>query len=387
MGQTTVTVITDGRRSEYLFMSRFALRRDRLRKVLRSADLPALLVSQEKNVTYLTGFTGEASWLLLSMNDAIVLSDGRFNEQLQRECPDLDAEIRFPPTTLPELVHRVLSRGKWSRLAFEADDLTVSTHTALKSQCPGQEWVPSQGLVESLREVKDAEEQAAIRRAIDVAERAFGVVRASLLGSQTEKDLADALDHQIRRFGGAGCCFEPIVGVGPNGALPHYRAGDTRLSSSPFVLIDWGARVAGYVSDLTRVLVTGRIPPKLERLYGVVLTAQLRAIEQIRPGALLENIDAAARWVIEKAGWGANFTHGLGHGIGLAVHEAPRLAVRQTRALKAGMVITVEPGIYLPGWGGIRIEDDVLVTRNGHEVLTSVPKSFDECVVQIVSTL
>lgn len=339
------------------------------------------MVSQEKNVTYLTGFSGEASWLLLSKNDAVILSDGRFIEQLQRECPDLDAEIRLPPTQLPDLVQRIVSKGQWSQVAFEADEMTFSTHAVLKSQCPEQDWVPSQGIVESLREVKDTEELAAIRRAIDVAERAFNVVRASLLGSQTEKDVADALDYQIRRFGGSGCCFEPIVGVGANGALPHYRAGDVRLGASPFVLIDWGARVAGYVSDLTRVLVTGRIPPKLERLYGVVLTAQLRAIEQIRPGALLEDIDAAARSVIEKAGWGASFTHGLGHGIGLAVHEAPRLAVRQKRALKAGMVITIEPGIYLPGWGGIRIEDDVLVTRNGHEVLTSVPKSFDACVV------
>ncbi|MFM2096351.1 MAG: hypothetical protein RIS70_3475 [Planctomycetota bacterium] len=364
-------------------MSRFQERRQKLRKLLKAAGIPSLLVSETNNVSYLTGFTGDASCLLLTPSDAIVLSDGRFIEQLERECPDLDAEIRLPGTTFPELLERTVGKLKLKlqSIGLEADVTTLSTHEQLVRQLPNVNWVSTRGLVEGLREIKDAEELAAIRRAIDVAQRAFAVMRAKLLPSNTEKDLADELDHQIRQFGGAGCCFEPIVGVGPNGALPHYRAGLVRIEESPFVLIDWGARVGQYISDLTRVLVTGKIPPKLERLYGVVLTAQLRAIEAIRPGVPLEEVDAAARKVIEKAGFGPHFTHGLGHGIGMAVHESPRMAVKQRQTLKAGMVVTVEPGIYLPGWGGIRIEDDILVTRTGHEVLSSVPKALEDCVV------
>lgn len=362
-------------------MSRFKERRARLRKLLRAQGLPALLVSESNSVSYLTGFTGDATCLLLLERNEIMLSDGRFIEQLQRECPDLDAEIRLPGVTFAELVQRVLGKTKGRRIALEAEHTTMSSHQALAATRPEVEWIPSSGLVESLREIKDADEIKAIRLAIDVAQRAFGVARAKLLPQTTEKQIADELDHQIRLFGGSGCCFEPIVGVGPNGALPHYRAADARIEQSPFVLIDWGARVGQYISDLTRVLVTGRIPPKLERLYGVVLKAQQAAIDVIRPGVRMDEVDAAARSIIDYAGFGSHFTHGLGHGIGMAVHESPRLAVKQVRTLKTGMVVTVEPGIYLPGWGGIRIEDDILVTRNGHEVLSTVPKSFSECVV------
>ncbi len=362
-------------------MSRFEQRRDRLRKLMKTQGLPALLVSETNNVSYLTGFTGDASCLLLTVDEEILLSDGRFIEQLERECPDLNAEIRLPGVTFSELVQRVLTKVKARRIALEADHITLTIHGSLVGALPDVEWITSSGLVESLREVKDAEEVEAIRKAIDVAQRAFAVARAKLLPGTTEKEVADELDHQIRHFGGSGCSFEPIVGVGPNGALPHYRAGAARIEQSPFVLIDWGARVGQYISDLTRVLMTGRIPPKLERLYGVVLTAQMQAIAAIRPGARMDEVDAAARTVIEKAGFGGHFTHGLGHGIGMAVHESPRLAIKQERTLKAGMVVTVEPGVYLPGWGGIRIEDDILVTRNGHEVLSSVPKSFSDCIV------
>ena len=236
-------------------------------------------------------------------------------------------------------------------------------------------------MVESLREVKDREEVAQIRAAIDLAERAFAVVRAGLRPDHTEKEIAHGLEHQIRLFGGTGCSFTPIVGVGPRGALPHARLSNHRVEESDFVLIDWGARGELYVSDLTRVLVTGRISPKLERVYGVVLKAQEAAIAAIRPGAVLKDIDATARKVIEDAGLGRYFTHGLGHGIGLEIHEGPRFAPNQERELKAGMVVTVEPGVYLPQWGGIRIEDDILVTRTGCEVLSRAAKELGDCVL------
>ncbi len=192
--------------------------------------------------------------------------------------------------------------------------------------------------------------------------------------------MADELEYQIRLFGGVCGAFPSIIGVGPRAALPHGRpTREAKIGDSDFVLIDWGARGRLYHSDLTRVLVTGRLSPELQQVYGVVLAAQRAAIAAIRPGAIMKEIDATARQVIADAGYGERFGHSLGHGIGLAVHEQPRLAPDQDRPLAPGMVVTVEPGIYLPGWGGVRIEDDVLVTEDGHEVLTSVPKELEEC--------
>jgi Xaa-Pro aminopeptidase len=189
--------------------------------------------------------------------------------------------------------------------------------------------------------------------------------------------VADNLEHQMRLFGAKGASFPSIIAVGPRAALPHARPTNKRIGEADFVLIDWGADCL-YKSDLTRVLVTGKIPPKLERIYGVVLNAQLRGIEAIGPGVACQDVDTAARKVIEDAGFGKHFGHGLGHGIGLDIHEGPRLGQGQKQILQPGMVVTVEPGIYFPGWGGVRIEDDVLVTKTGHEVLTRVPKQWSD---------
>ncbi len=362
-------------------MTQFQQRRDRLRQVVGRSPAEAILVSSCPNVTYLTGFTGDSSYLLLTPDNAIVISDGRYTQQLQEECPDVDVEIRPVATETSDWLARVVTAAGIRQLAFEGHAMTVAAYSELTEKLPDCQFVPSKSPVERLREVKDRDEVRRIRHAIDVAERAFAVVKASLRPERTEKEIAYDLEHQIRLFGGTGCSFTPIVGVGPRGALPHATLSDHCMGDSPFVLIDWGAYADLYVSDLTRVLVTGRIPPKLQRVYEVVLKAQQAAIEAIRPGALMKDIDAVARGVIEAAGFGKRFTHGLGHGIGLEIHEAPRLAANQQRKLKAGMVVTVEPGIYLPGWGGVRIEDDVLVTRTGHEVLSSVPKEFDDCVL------
>jgi Xaa-Pro aminopeptidase len=333
------------------------------------------------NVSYLTGFTGEDSYLLLSPKETLVLSDARFEEQLEHECPGLTCEIRRPPMQMLQLLEKVLGATKTRTLGLEANAITLDFHLKMVELFKETVFIPTVGHVEQLREIKDKHEVEAIRKAVDVAQRAFAVVRASLRPDTSEKNVADELEHQIRTFGGLRSSFQTIVGVGPRAALPHGRPSDRKIGESEFVLIDWGARVGQYISDLTRVLVTGKIPPKLERLYGVVLKANEAGIAAIRPGALMKDVDAAARNVIVKAGLGKEFSHGLGHGIGLEVHESPRLAMDQERPLLAGMVITVEPGIYFPGWGGIRIEDDILVTKNGHEVLSTVPKQFADCVL------
>jgi Xaa-Pro aminopeptidase len=358
-------------------------RRDNLRSLIRDAELDALLVTNFTNVGYLSGFTGDDSYLLVTADSQVLISDQRYTIQLEEECPGLPLEIRGPGSKMNEWTVDVLKKHGTARLGVESDTMTVAQFNDLKEKLAGVELKPVSGLVEKLRLIKDEGEIAAIREAARLAERAFAVVRASLRPARTEKEVAHEIEQQIRLFGGAGCSFPSIVAVGARAALPHARPTEIRIGEADFVLIDWGARGRQYVSDLTRVLVTGKIPPKLETVYGVVLRAQQQAIEAIRPGAVMQEVDAVARDIITEAGFGPQFGHGLGHGIGLEVHEAPRLAKNQTEQLQAGMVVTVEPGIYLHGWGGVRIEDDVLVTPGGHEVLTSAPKQFADCVVPI----
>ncbi len=363
-------------------MERHALRRDKLRSLVQAADADALLVTNELNVTYLTGFTGDSSYLLLTRDREWILSDARYEEDLQAECPDVAAEIRRPPTKMGEWVERLVSSVKPRKLAIEADSLSLTQFDQFVSSLGQVEFVKTSGLVEQLREIKDQDEIAETRHAVRLAERAFEVVRAGLRPDQTEREIAHQLEHQIRLLGGKGCAFPPIVAVGPQAALPHARPGVRRIEESPFVLIDWGAVSRLYRSDLTRVLATAKISPKLETIYGVVLRAQQAAIDAIRPEVALETVDAAARGVIEAAGYGPQFNHGLGHGIGLQIHEAPRLGQNEKRVLKPGMIVTVEPGIYIPQWGGVRIEDDVLVTESGREVLSNTPKELSQCVVE-----
>jgi Xaa-Pro aminopeptidase len=358
-----------------------AARRAKLLRLLKRDKLDGMLVTDVHNVTYLTGFTGDSSYLALTPERAVLVSDERYTLQIDEECPELETSIRGPGTQLLDFAARVVEDCRAQRLAIEADSVTVTVQGGLAKRLPQCDLVPTTGLVESLRAVKDREEIERIRRACDLARRAFEVVRATMTPEMSELDIAADLEYQARRFGGRGLSFPPIVGVGPRAALPHGTPTARTLGESDFTLIDWGVRESLYVSDLTRIVATSKISPKLRKLYDIVLQAQLAAIAAIRPGATCESIDWAARSVIEEAGYGKQFAHGLGHGIGLQVHEAPRFARGQSLPLAAGMVVTVEPGIYLPGWGGIRIEDDVLVTRDGCEVLTSVPKQLDECLV------
>lgn len=360
---------------------RYLGRRDKLRRAVRKAGADALLVTNFTNVTYLTGFTGDDSYLFVRQDGDVILSDPRYTTQLGEECPGLDLHIRRPGVTMLRSVIRVLRRAKTGRLGIEGDSMTVALRDRIADELKKLEIVTTTGLVERLREIKDKQEIAEIRQAVWYAEKAFGVIRATLRPEKTEKEVANEMERELRSFGAGRGGFPTIVAVGPRAALPHAVPTDRRIGSSDFVLIDWGAAGRLYKSDLTRVLVTGRISPKLERIYRVVFNAQRRAIAAIRPGAVAHEVDRAARSMIAKAGFGRKFGHGLGHGLGLEVHEAPRLGANSRVVLKPGMVVTVEPGIYLPGWGGVRIEDDVLVTRTGHEVLSSVPRTLEEAVV------
>jgi Xaa-Pro aminopeptidase len=359
----------------------FAGRRDRLRKLLEKFGADALLVTSTPNVTYLTGFTGDSSYLLVTHQSQVMISDGRFPTQIEEECPGLEMNIRRAGVLIHQQTAKILSASSVSRLAVEAESMTLASKERIADKVPKIQIGSTSGMVEHLRQVKDKDELALIRRAIRIAEKSFAVLRAGLRPEQTEKELGDGLERQFRLFGGDGPAFPTIAAVGMGAALPHAKLTDRRVGDGDLLLVDWGAQFGLYKSDLTRVLATAKISPKLRRVYEVVFRAQAQAIAAIRPGAPAAEVDTAARSVIAEAGFGPRFNHGIGHGFGLEIHEAPRMTGKNTAVLKPGMVLTVEPGVYIPGWGGVRIEDDVLVTRDGHEVLTSVPKQLDEMVV------
>jgi Xaa-Pro aminopeptidase len=363
-------------------MTPFDRRRHDLARAVREARLDALLVARPCNVSYLTGFTGDSSFCLVTLDRFIIVSDDRYRAQIEHECPGLESYIRGHDKNTYQAVGEVVGKLGLRDVGVEAAGVTLEEFERLKDLCKAANLVGKAGLVETLRAIKDETEIAAIRRAIRVAEQGFAALRATMRPTDTEKELGDLLDGYVRRAGGDGMAFPTIVGVGDRSALPHSTLSDRRLDTAPFLLVDWGARVGLYHSDLTRVLWAPGGPSRravesrLEKMYTVVLQAQTRAIAAVRPGVSVKEVDTAARGHIAAAGFGDHFTHGLGHGIGLEVHEYPAVRSNSDDVLAAGMVITIEPGVYLPGFGGVRIEDDIRVTPDGAEVLTSVPRDW-----------
>ena len=360
----------------------YVSRRTRVLRQLKHYSVDAILISGLSNVRYLTGFTGDSSWLFLSSTNAIMLSDTRYETQLQDECPGLDVVIRDSSKTITDLLTDVCSKAKVKELGIEEDHLTVGQHGGLVRKLAPVHLECTSGVVEQLREVKDKWELEQIREAIRIAERGIGVVRSLLRPDLTETQIRYSLESAMRDFGATGPGFEPIVGVGPTGALPHAHAGQRRLDESPALLVDWGAAThSGYRSDLTRVFFTSRPTKQMQQVYNVVLGAQQAAIAAIRPGVKCSDVDAIARGMIADAGFGKLFGHGLGHGFGLDIHESVRMSPLSDQIFEPGMVVTVEPGVYLPGKFGVRIEDDILVTQAGYEVMSSLPRDFDSAIV------
>jgi Xaa-Pro aminopeptidase len=356
----------------------YSKRRERLFRELKDSKIPNLLVTCPHNVTYLTGFTGEDSFLFANRGEITILSDQRYEEQLQSECPDDALFIRGATVSLMDAAAKWLAPQGLTELCVESQSTTLAQWEKLNQELKTLSIRSSNGVIEKLREKKDPTEIAAIERAISIAERSFTSVKAMLTGQMTEKNVADEIEFSIRKLGGAGSAFKSIVGVGPRAALPHGRPSDKRIEEDAFVLIDWGAKENLYLSDLTRIIVTGKATTKFRKIYQTVLNAQEAAIRAIRPGIMMSEVDAIARGIIDKAGFGKRFTHSLGHSFGLQIHESIRLARGQDRPLEPDMVVTVEPGIYIPGLAGVRIEDDVLVTKSGNRVLTSLPKQWEE---------
>lgn len=361
-----------------------AQRRRRLSRRLKAMELDAVLLTAPASVRYLSGFTGEDSYLVVGRRWAVLLTDGRFEEQARLEVPDVPAVIR--PGRMSDVVRQAVVQHGVRRLGVEAESVTLAFHRDLgKALGRGRKLVPTEELVGGLRLTKDAEELGAIRQAIRAAEEAFrGLTARGARGfvGRTEGELAAELEHRMRDAGASAAAFPSIVAAGAHAALPHYRPGGTKVERGQAVLIDWGAVVDGYCSDLTRVVFAGRIPPPIGEVYEVVLRAQAAGIAAVRARRSSRRVDRAARDVIAGAGYADHFGHGLGHGIGLEIHEDPRVSPRTDVRLARGAVVTVEPGIYLPGVGGVRIEDDVLVENDRGEVLSSLPKDLQAMVLR-----
>jgi len=352
--------------------NRFVQRRNRLLPILEQAQVDLFLVTCETNVSYLTGFTGDSTYLVAGPERSLLVSDARYTDQLLEECPDVEARIRPPQIKLHEVTIALLQELRPRRVGIEAQVMSVELRDQLAAALTSVELVPISGRIESdLRAVKDQFEVAEIRAAIEMAIRGFEELQGFVRSGMTEREAAFELEAALRRAGAERFSFPAIVAVGDRAALPHYRAGAHRLDQNPLLLLDWGAEGPGrYKSDLTRTMWRGEPTTQFREVYSTVLQAQAAAIAAIKPGLKGSEVDKIARDVITQAGYGERFGHSLGHGIGLDIHEQPRLAPTSESVLQPGMVVTVEPGIYLPHWGGVRIEDDVLVTQTGCEVLS-----------------
>lgn len=349
---------------------------------MASNEAFSLLVTDLTNIRYLTGFTGSSATLLVTAGEALIISDGRYEQQLRQQCPDLESSISPLGKSLFEFTAEHLNARSKKEVHFEYDAITLKQFEGLRDDYQGQ-LKKSGPWVQTLRAIKDEGEIQLIRESIRINEIVFKKVTQLMTAQSTEREIAAEIEYQGRCLGADGCSFEPIVAVGQNSALAHYRPGDATLGDGDFALIDWGLNYRGYASDLTRMVVKSKIPPQLAEIYEVALAAQQSAIAQIKPGVEAKQIDATARDLIAAAGFGDQFNHSLGHGIGLNIHEGPRLSPSFNDKLQPSMVVTVEPGIYLPGFGGVRIEDDVLVTENGAEVISNLPKELQQCVVPV----
>ena len=342
-------------------------------------ETPALLVTNLTNVRYLSGFTGSAGMLFVLPDRAVLVTDGRYEsqaaEQIAASGAPVEVEVAPGPGQQAAAAALVGAAGIGS-LALEAANVTWARQRAFESEWfPKVELVPTVGVVEELRRVKDAGELDRLAEAARIADQALEKVRPRLADGLTEAGFGRLLDFTMRELGASGPSFETIVASGPNGAKPHHRPGSRVIGRDEPVVLDFGALVDGYCSDMTRtVWVDGVSHPELRRAVAVVLESQAAGVAAVRAGVACAEVDAACRKVIGDAGWGDRFVHGTGHGVGLDIHEAPSVAATSTDTLVAGHVVTVEPGVYLPGIGGVRIEDTVVVTDDGCRPLTSTAK-------------
>ena len=355
-------------------------RLDALRAKFESSGIDGILIGSDENRRYVSGFTGTAGNLIITADAAVLATDFRYIEQAGQQSPDFRV-LRVMGGGSDWLTN-LLSELGVRRLGFESQHMTVATHERLSGvfaeagNGDGVSLVSTAGLVEELRSVKDEAEMALLQRAIDISDKAFEEVSQVLKDGMTEREVAWLLERTMRELGADSVSFPTIVAAGPNAALPHHRADDTPLRNGQPLIIDMGARYQGYCSDLSRSLcIGGDEDDTFRKVYSTVLRAQQTAIDAVRSGMTAGEADGLARAVIEEAGYGKEFGHSLGHGVGLEIHERPGVGPNSPVVLEDGMPFTIEPGIYISGWGGVRIEDIVVLEQGRARVISHAPKN------------
>ena len=346
----------------------------RLRPALDEARCEALIVTNLTNVRYLTGFTGSAGLLVVTDDDAVLITDGRYETQAVEQVRTSGAPVVVEITTTQQ--REVASRAiaSRSRVGLESHSVTWAQQRTYQEWFSARELVATDLLVEGLRATKDAGELARIEAAAAIADAALSSIRRELLDGPTEAEFGLELDTEMRRLGASGSAFETIIASGPNSARAHHRPSARRVEKGDFVIIDFGAVVDGYRSDMTRTVIIGEPTDEQQRVYDAVAGAQAAGVAAVTGGIAANEVDRACRDFITERGWGDRFVHGTGHGVGLDIHEAPWVNTRTTATLHAGHVVTVEPGVYLPDFGGVRVEDTVFVMPSGCRPLTHTAK-------------
>ncbi|MFH1045966.1 MAG: Xaa-Pro peptidase family protein [Candidatus Omnitrophota bacterium] len=342
---------------------------NKIRALLERDRLDGLVVTKPTNVSYLSDFTGEGQ-LLISSTRQFLITDFRFQQEAWQEIKSFQLLPRESFVPLEETLANAVKKLKIKRLGFEANNLSFSFYQKLLKACPQITLVPTQELIERVRAIKTAREIQLLRKAASCAVASFAFAKNIIKEGKTEQEIAEGILYFMKKSGAETCAFDTIVASGKRTALPHARISTKTIKKNEAIIVDLGCLKDGYNSDLTRVVFLGKMSGKIKRIYDVVLRAQELAIQAVRAGEPIQKIDKIARHYITKAGFGPYFGHALGHGIGREVHEYPVISPRNQEAIQEGMVFTIEPGIYLPGLGGIRIEDMVLATKTGAEILT-----------------
>lgn len=346
---------------------------------MATRDLDAMLLSLPVDIQYLTDFCGEDAWAVVTHRAVTLLSDTRFAEELSVDHPYARAVIRTG--SLADELLKVVDGAKIKRLGIQAEHISVLERQQIAKAITAKRIVHTDGWLVEQRAVKDEQEIATIQKAIAIQQKAFKQTLTEIKPGMTEMKVAARLEFNMRQLGAQEPSFQTIVGAGPNSSIPHYTPAQAKVRKNQPLLIDFGARYNGYCSDMTRVVCLGRFSPKINEIYNIVRDAMLAAIDAIAPGVPLKDVDAKARKLIAKTGYAKQFGHGLGHGIGLEIHESPRLSPKSDGLLQPGQIVTVEPGIYLPGIGGVRLEDDILVTQSGHKNLCSLPTATESAMI------
>lgn len=347
---------------------------ERLRKVMQEQNLPAVLITNAYNRTYVSGFTGSSGYVIITLDRAILLTDFRYMTQAPQQAKLF--EVVEHKAKVMDAVKELLNQQGITQLGFEQGDVSYGDFLSYQEALPGIELLPTAKLVEGIRMVKDDVELQVMQEAADLADQTFSHILSYIKPGVKELDIALEIEMFIRKNGGTSTSFETIVASGERSALPHGKASDRLLQINEFVKLDFGAYYKGYCSDITRTVMLGKPTDKHKEIYDIVLEAQLTCLANLKPGIAGREGDAFARDVIVKHGYGDYFGHGTGHGLGMEVHESPRLSKTEDTILTPGMVVTVEPGIYLPGFGGVRIEDDAVITDTGIKILTNSTKDF-----------